>query len=215
MDYCDRLNVMLPDDSNAFTLITGTPIIVRIRREKYDKYNDVLNGAADATTTADQHLIKNGDNHAFIYWRMNHPLDLFITQLEDNLMKKYNEYHGVVGEGEGEGRGDYRYYYDYDNDYTMMRQRNPIFHKFQFKKQIATQISVSPKKSGKEEEEQEQEQQQQLLLQNQRRKATVIGTTWEFMFHAPTSIVQFAIDAGLGELNSMGFGFINLKKKGR
>ena len=42
----------------------------------------------------------------------------------------------------------------------------------------------------------------------------VIGTVWEFQFQdlKDTEIIQFALDSGLGERNSMGFGFMNLKK---
>jgi CRISPR/Cas system endoribonuclease Cas6 (RAMP superfamily) len=40
-------------------------------------------------------------------------------------------------------------------------------------------------------------------------KAILVGTTWEFFFEG-NPIIQFALDAGLGELCSMGFGFMNL-----
>ena len=41
----------------------------------------------------------------------------------------------------------------------------------------------------------------------------VIGTIWEFEFDGweDRRLIQFALDAGLGERNSMGFGFMNLK----
>jgi CRISPR-associated endoribonuclease Cas6 len=47
---------------------------------------------------------------------------------------------------------------------------------------------------------------------------TVIGTLWEFAFNQPTSktgkqLIQFALDSGIGELNSLGFGFMNLIKR--
>ena len=40
----------------------------------------------------------------------------------------------------------------------------------------------------------------------------VIGTVWEFAFNPDFNpdLIQFALDAGLGERNSMGFGFMNL-----
>jgi len=45
-------------------------------------------------------------------------------------------------------------------------------------------------------------------------ETTVIGTLWEFYF-GPTDetkrkILQFGLDAGFGEMNSLGFGFMNL-----
>jgi len=42
----------------------------------------------------------------------------------------------------------------------------------------------------------------------------VIGTTWEFAFNGSSHWIQFALDCGLGELGSMGFGFMNLKRGG-
>lgn len=39
----------------------------------------------------------------------------------------------------------------------------------------------------------------------------VIGTLWEFIFYEPVSeLVQFGLDCGFGERNSLGFGFMNL-----
>jgi CRISPR/Cas system endoribonuclease Cas6 (RAMP superfamily) len=47
---------------------------------------------------------------------------LFITQLEDNLIKKYNEFYGIED--------------------TIIEQRSPIFYKSLFKKQISTRLSL-------------------------------------------------------------------------
>ena len=65
-----------------------------------------------------------------------------------------------------------------------------IFNKFVFKKQISTKI----------------------VMKNT--EQIVIGTTWEFHIQGLENIkvIQFALDAGLGERNSMGFGFMNLKE---
>jgi CRISPR-associated endoribonuclease Cas6 len=62
------------------------------------------------------------NDYKYVYWRMDHPVNLFITQLEDNLIKKYNEYYGLEN--------------------TIIEQRNPIFHKSRFKKQISTRLSL-------------------------------------------------------------------------
>jgi CRISPR/Cas system endoribonuclease Cas6 (RAMP superfamily) len=40
-------------------------------------------------------------------------------------------------------------------------------------------------------------------------KVTVIGTSWLFGFANP-ELAKFALDTGLGELNSLGFGFMNM-----
>jgi len=65
-----------------------------------------------------------------------------------------------------------------------------IFEKLRFKKQVAVPLKMK----GKE--------------------TTVIGTLWEFHFQAlngsKREILQFGLDAGFGEMNSLGFGFMNL-----
>lgn len=47
------------------------------------------------------------------------------------------------------------------------------------------------------------------------RESTIIGTLWDFQFRAidraKCAMLQFALDSGLGEMNSLGFGFVNLK----
>ncbi len=63
-----------------------------------------------------------------------------------------------------------------------------LFHIFKFKKQISTRVFMK----GFDQ--------------------VVIGTLWEFSFdqHVNKDMIQFALDAGLGERNSLGFGFMNL-----
>lgn len=77
IDSLEKLSVKLPD-TTPFSLITGTPIIVRIPREKY----------------------KEGDfdqmKYDYVYWRTEHPIDIFISQLENNLSKKYAQYHQLT-----------------------------------------------------------------------------------------------------------------------
>lgn len=60
-------------------LITATPIIIRIPRIKYEKFDLNL-----------RHPYK------YIYWRKEYPFELFIDQLENNLYKKYEEFTGTV-----------------------------------------------------------------------------------------------------------------------
>ncbi|MEM4090779.1 MAG: CRISPR-associated endoribonuclease Cas6 [Thermoplasmatales archaeon] len=159
IDYVDKLDVRLPGNS-PFTLITGTPIIIRIPREKYKAYGIDPKGRYD-----------------YVYWRSDHPIDLFISQLENNLRKKYAEYFG------------------FGNDNTAglnvngMERPPFLFQKFKFKKQVSTRV---PMKGFDQ---------------------VVIGTVWEFGFEADVNrdMIQFALDVGLGERNSLGFGFMNLK----
>lgn len=161
VDYVDKLDVRLPRNS-PFTLITGTPIIIRIPREKYKAYDVDPKGKYD-----------------YVYWRSDHPIDLFVSQLENNLTKKYAEYFGLGN----------------DNNMTELnvggveKPRLFLFQKFKFKKQVSTKVPLK----GFDQ--------------------VVIGTVWEFGFDADANrdMIQFALDAGLGERNSLGFGFVNLK----
>jgi CRISPR-associated endoribonuclease Cas6 len=153
-----RLEVKIPTNG-TFTMITGTPIIIRIPQEKYKKYG-----------------IKPAIDYEYLYWRADHPLELFISQVWENLQRKYNEYFKIDLPNRG-------LYYN----------TNPfqIFDKFIFRKQISTKMFVK------------------------NTEQTVIGTTWEFLFQGLEykDMIQFALDVGLGERNSMGFGFMNLKKR--
>ncbi|MDI6819873.1 MAG: CRISPR-associated endoribonuclease Cas6 [Candidatus Hodarchaeaceae archaeon] len=58
-------------------LITGTPIVIRIPKEDYEKYG-----------------IKPPKDYDYVYWRKRYSFEAFIKQLEDNLFKKYNEFYG-------------------------------------------------------------------------------------------------------------------------
>jgi CRISPR/Cas system endoribonuclease Cas6 (RAMP superfamily) len=60
-----------------FTLITGTPIIMRISRERYQKYG-----------------IETKYPYAYVYWRKEYPLEMFTRQLEENLRAKYAQFTG-------------------------------------------------------------------------------------------------------------------------
>jgi CRISPR-associated endoribonuclease Cas6 len=69
-------------------------------------------------------------------------------------------------------------------------ESDSIFHSFRFKKQVAIPLFMKGNES------------------------TVIGTLWEFHLQAlnreKRDILQFGLDAGFGEMNSLGFGFMNL-----
>jgi len=157
IDYIEELEVKLP--RLPFVMITGTPIIIRIPREKYKAYDIEPKGLYD-----------------YVYWRSDHPIDLFISQIENNMTKKYTEYSG----------------FDKSPDLKKETGNNPppihFIQKFRFKKQISTKVSMK----GFDQ--------------------VVIGTTWEFEFDsdANVDIVKFALDSGLGERNSLGFGFMNV-----
>ena len=164
IDYLHKLFTRVPDSSN-FNLITGTPIIVRIPREKYKIYDF-------------EPTIKSN----YIYWRNGHPFDLFLTQLKHNLLHKYAKYNELINS------------ISYTDTYkTTLETMSPIFQNFEFKKQISTRVFIK----GSEQ--------------------VIIGTLWEFGFdnsgnngNNNSELIQFALDTGLGERNSLGFGFMNL-----
>ncbi len=145
------VSVLRPKVAGACTLITGTPIIIRIPRENYGKYG-----------------INPPKDYSYLYWRKNYPFNAFVKQLEDNLVKKYNEFYGV----------------SLDNV--------PLFEQFIFKKQVCNHIIIDG------------------------REVKVFGSNWEFVFNYLSEeqrrIIQFGLDCGFGELNSLGFGFMNTVK---
>lgn len=155
IEYIEKLDATLP--AGPFTIITGTPIIIRIPRERYKAYGVEPKGQYD-----------------YVYWRSDHPIDLFVFQIESTLAKKYAEYFGFNGVAERKGH--------------IETSRLFVLQKFKFKKQVSTRVSIK----GFDQ--------------------VVIGTVWEFEFDAGANMdmVRFALDSGLGERNSLGFGFMNV-----
>ena len=131
-------------------LITGTPIVLRIPKEKFEKYG-----------------IVPPKDYDYVYWRKEWPFEPFVKQLEENLFKKYREFYGKAIE------------------------EVTLFQQLKFIKQVCNHIVVD----GHE--------------------TKVIGTIWAFAFDYLTEeqekILQFGADTGLGELNSLGFGFVHIR----
>ena len=127
-------------------LVTPTPIVVRIPRMRYSDYG-----------------IKS--HHDYVYWRVQYPLNAFLKQLEENLLKKYNEYHGE------------------ELDIPL------VFEDMQPLKNPAVYTTINNK------------------------TVQIVGSTWKFHLNKPTpgqkKLLEFCIDCGFGELNTLGFGFIN------
>jgi CRISPR-associated endoribonuclease Cas6 len=147
-----------PPENYLISVITGTPIIIRISRETMQK-----NG------------IEAKGKYPYIYWRNNYPVGIFINHLTNNLLNKYAEFSRS----------------DESKGFTLLDEQlenKPIFDQFVFKKQISTRVFLK----GFEQ--------------------VVIGTVWQFRFSPSTDrdLIHFAMDAGLGERNSLGFGFMNL-----
>ncbi|NCN64511.1 MAG: CRISPR-associated endoribonuclease Cas6 [Candidatus Altiarchaeum hamiconexum] len=138
-----------PKIENKCTLITGTPIVIRIPKENYEKY-DI------------------DEEHDSAFWKKKHSFEAFIKQLESNLFKKYNVF------------------------YNTKINEIPIFEQFIFKKPTVNHVI----KGGMEHK--------------------VFGSILEFNFNylndSQIKILEFGIDTGFGEMNSLGFGFMNVKK---
>jgi len=141
-------------DGRDQNLITGTPIVVRMQKDRCKEYGITLD-----------------KNYDYVYWRKEHPLTAFTKQIEDNLMKKYIEFYNE----------------------TPNSDVFPLIQMLTFRKQISTRLHF--------------EEGTQI----------VIGTTWEFHFRGLSDdqlrLLEFGIDAGFGEMNSRGFGFMNVKDK--
>jgi CRISPR-associated endoribonuclease Cas6 len=146
-------------DSN-FSLITGTPIIVRNSREKYkNEYRFELEKKYDE-----------------VYWRNGHPIDLFLSSLKENLLHKYAAFYGSMKSTS----------YNRIHRYLDRMYTSQLFTRWTFKKQISTRLFIKTSEQ------------------------VIIGTTWEFGVNPNSKdLVQFGLDCGLGERNSLGFGFMN------
>ncbi|MEM4630817.1 MAG: CRISPR-associated endoribonuclease Cas6 [Candidatus Diapherotrites archaeon] len=138
------IKVKLPQ---KLKLITATPIVMRIPQYAYSNYGIT-------------------SNLPYLYWRPEVDFNAFIKQLEENLIKKYEEYNG-----------------------TKVEEKR-IFEFFYFKKQTISEIVENGK------------------------TIPLHGSVWEFEFTTLTKnqkqILEFGIDAGFGERNTLGFGFINV-----
>jgi len=147
--WVESVNAFEPRIGRSCKMITGTPIVLRIPREKFERYG-----------------IVPPKNYNYVYWRKHWPFEPFVKQLEENLFKKYKEFYGTSFEV------------------------FPIFEQFEFKKQVCNHVVFG----GKE--------------------IRVFGSIWEFSFSylnkAKRDVLQFGLDAGFGEENSLGFGFMNL-----
>ena len=107
IDSVDKFSINL-DSHSSVTLITGTPIIVRIRRDKFRSFDNL-----------------SENQYQYVYWRIGHPIQLFISQIQNNLLKKYSGYCELTGS-------------------TMLpplqKTGFPLFQEYRFKKQISTRV---------------------------------------------------------------------------
>jgi len=80
----------------------------------------------------------------------------------------------------------------YNTFYGTQLEAFPIFEQFTFQKQVCNHLVIDG------------------------REVKVFGSIWRFTFNYlygdKQKVVQFALDTGLGELNSIGYGFTNITK---
>jgi CRISPR-associated endoribonuclease Cas6 len=81
----------------------------------------------------------------------------------------------------------------YNRFYDVHVEAFPLFEQFVFLKQVCNHVVIGG------------------------REVKVFGSLWRFTFNylygERQKIIQFGLDAGLGELNSLGFGFTNITKE--
>jgi CRISPR-associated endoribonuclease Cas6 len=144
----DRLVLDTRLDDDWVVLRSGTPIVIRIPEKNYTEYG-----------------IRPAKDYKYLYWRSSFPLQAFLKQLEDNLLKKYGTYHDTEMES------------------------TAIFQGFKFLKQVSNRVRIREKEH------------------------ILIGSLWEFRFgqldNKIRNVLQFGMDTGFGEMNSLGFGFMN------
>ena len=81
----------------------------------------------------------------------------------------------------------------YNTFYGTQLEAFPIFEQFTFQKQVCNHLVIDG------------------------RETKIFGSIWRFTFNYlygdKQKVVQFALDTGLGELNSIGYGFTNITKQ--
>ncbi|MBS7627100.1 CRISPR-associated endoribonuclease Cas6, partial [Candidatus Bathyarchaeota archaeon] len=97
----------LPQEAfKGFTLTSGTPIVIRIPQNRLQEYG-----------------ITPKHPYRYVYWRKEHTPTAFMKQLEENLLKKYNDY--------------------YDAELEPFQ----IFERLRFKKQVAVPLRMKGEES--------------------------------------------------------------------
>jgi len=138
-----------PEIRTPLKLVTATPVTMRIPKERYSDYG----------ITSDKD---------WLYWRPEYSFTAYVKQLEENLIKKYNEYHKTEAE------------------------ETAIFQQYIYKKPTHNPTIID------------------------NREEVITGSIWEYDYTHITpeqkKMIAFALDTGIGERNTMGYGFLNAVK---
>lgn len=103
--YLKGTSFIKPKISKNLKLISATPIVIRIPENKYELYN----------------IPSEFKKSRYVFWRSEYPFEAFIKQLEDNLFKKFNEFHKTE------------------------TKQFPLFEIFKFKKSVANHVIINGK----------------------------------------------------------------------
>jgi CRISPR-associated endoribonuclease Cas6 len=146
-------------EASEITVRSATPIIMRIPRSRFQEYG-----------------IEPQIDYEYVFWRESIPLDAFVKQLRDGMVKKWREYFGSnIG----------------DSSKYLEEELLPEITYYRFIKSVSKPLTI------------------------RQEKQIIIGSLWEITFvtvnDAQRKLLQFAMDCGLGERNSLGFGFVNLQ----
>ena len=153
-----RIKLVEPE----LTVRSATPIVMRIPKIRYEEYG-----------------IKPQIDYDYVFWRETVPLDAFVKQLRDGMVKKWKDYfpNGVD-----------------DGNRHVEEELLPEITYYKFIKTLSKPLIVK--------------QERQII----------IGSLWEIGFALTSDIqrrmLEFAVDCGFGERNSLGFGFVNPLHKG-
>jgi len=75
--HIDKIKILNPILRKNSRLISATPIVIRIPERNYEKYK----------------IPEEYRKRRYIFWRPCYSFEAFVKQLEENLIKKYNEFH--------------------------------------------------------------------------------------------------------------------------
>jgi CRISPR-associated endoribonuclease Cas6 len=120
----------------------------------------------------------------FEFWRESISLEAFVKQVRDGMEKKLSEYKGL----ESYPRKDSARRDEFGDDQSQLNV--PEILSYRFLKSVSKPVTIK----------------------GERQQA--IGSLWEFEFspqsQKESNNLEFALDSGLGERNSLGFGFMNI-----
>jgi CRISPR-associated endoribonuclease Cas6 len=131
----------------------------------------------------EEYGIKPDIDYDYVFWRETVPLEAFVKQLRDNIAKKWKEYYSSAGNNTAVTTAKA------PELVQTQDEAIPEITYYKFIRSVSKPITVK--------------QQRQM----------VIGSLWEIGFATASKqerrVLEFAVDCGFGERNSLGFGFMN------